>query len=112
MKKLELTESSVFIGKIHADMLIEMCKHLIGDCYLNADGTIGVVKGRFDAIDIPWIEVCLLHLPKALANSNNRAWDIAIRQTYHLHEFYHHPKHPVDYLYQEYQDHIAWNKLK
>jgi len=110
MKKLELTDSPVFPGKNHEDMLLEMCSELIGDCYINGDETIGFFEENFKAKDIPWLEVCLLHLPKALASPNNRAWDIAIRQAYHLHEFYHHPKHPIDYLYQEYKDQTAWKK--
>ena len=110
MKKLELGESKLFPGRTHEELLMEMCKVLMGDCYFNDDGTIGIVEGDFKAQDIPWLEICMLHLPKVLANPNNRAHDIAVRQAYHLHEFFHHPKHIVDYLYYEFQNKTIWTK--
>jgi len=110
MKKLELGESKLFPGQNHEDMILEMCNELIGDCYVNGDGTFGFFEKAFKAKDIPWLEVCMLHLPKALANPNDRAWDIAVRQSYHLHEFFHHPKHIVDYLYYEFQNQTIWKK--
>lgn len=110
MEKLELGESSLYPGKNHEDMLLEMCNELIGDCYANGDETIGFFEEAFKAKDIPWLEVCMLHLPKALATPNNRAHDIAVRLSYHLHNFFHHPKHPVDYLYSEFNDIRVWKK--
>ena len=87
-----------------------MCQAFIGECYFNNDGTIGFITEKFKAHDIPWLEVCLFHLPKALASPNNRAHDMSVRISYHLHDFFHHSKHPVDYLYREYQDQTAWKK--
>lgn len=105
MDKLEITEE-------HKRRLIQMCTDLIGICYFNNDETIGFRIDATESVDIPWLEVCILHLPKALSTPNNRAMDISVRQSYHIHEFYHHPKHVVDYLYNEYQTQRVWSKSK
>lgn len=115
MKKLGLTKSTIFPGKGHIDMLIEMCREkvcdeIFNDCFWS-DGQVTFV-GATEHVTIPWLEVCLVHVSSALANPNDRSWDIAIKQSYHLHEFYHHPKHPIDYLYREYQSQTMWKKLK
>jgi len=112
MKKLELGTSEIFKSREHIDLLTEMCSELIGPATAVSDYgdyEIFISEGEHMG-SYPWLEMCLLQLPKALANPNNRAWDISIRQAYHLHEFYHHPKHPVDYLYQEFKDQTAWVK--
>ena len=115
MKKLELGESEQFPGKNHKDMLEEMCRDLLGYstlCGLNSSVAFSFEKegGELAGEVVPWLEVCLLHLPKVLETPNNRAKEIAIRQSCHLHEFFHHPKHIVDYLYYEYQDQRIWTK--
>lgn len=107
MKKLELGESKLFPGRTHEDMIEEMCTELMltnvhTSCYLDLDENVKF-SGTEYSVYIPWLEVCMLHLPEVMANPNNRSHDIAVRQSYHLHEFFHHPKHIVDYLYYEYQ---------
>lgn len=113
MKKLELTEE-------HREKLIEMCAHLFGSAsWAQNYGKYeeGVLHTSdtdiyVDGVEIHWLEMCMVHLPKALATPNNRDWDISVRQAYHLQEFYHHPKHPVDYLYQEFKDKTVWVKKR
>jgi hypothetical protein len=112
MKKLELTESPIFPGKNHKDMLLEMCNDLIGKCYWNIGDTIGFPQDATNAVDVHWVEVCLVHLPKVLATNVNWDHSIASRIASHVHEFYYHPKHMVDYLYQEYQNNTIWKKTK
>lgn len=106
MNVLEVTEAQ-------RKKLLELCKHyLIGEefteCYWNDD------KLRFMSLsgstDIPWLEVCLLHLPKAMSTPNNRSYDISIRQAYHLHKFYHTKRHVIDYLHYEYENETIWKK--
>ena len=108
MDKLILEDSKVFPGNHHKYLLLEMCKSLIGSCHWIDDSFILFLIDKNKSVEIHWLEVCILHLPKAMANPNNRKWDIAIRQVYHMHEFYHHPKHPIDDLYREYKDKSAW----
>ena len=111
MKKLELTESTVFPGKTHKHMIMEMCNKLIGTSLVISD--VNFDKIRISGLgDVPWLEVCLVHLPKVMATPNNRAKDIAIDQSCHLHEFFHNPKHIVDYLYEEFQNNKIWIKNK
>jgi len=110
MEKLELGESKLFPGKKHENMLLEMCGELIGDCYANGDETIGFFEAEFKAKRIPWLEVCMVHIPNAMGTPNNGAREISIRLTCHIHKFFHHPKHPVDYLYGEYISNKAWRK--
>jgi len=113
MKKLELGVSKVF-KRDQREMLLDMCLHYISDdglinFYWTENEEVGFVSSG-NSVNIPWLEVCMLHLPKAMANVNNRPYDISVRLAYHLHDFYHHPKHPIDHLYQEYKDHTAWIK--
>jgi len=113
MKKLELGESKLFPGKTHDELLEEMCKLMFTDEYLNCYvTTMGNVRfsGTVGILEIPWLEVCMIHLPKALETPNNRAKEMAIRQACHMHDFFHHPKHIVDYLYYEYQNKTIWTK--
>jgi len=113
MEKLELGESKLFQGKTHDELLEEMCKLMFTDeylnCYVTSDGNVRF-SGTIGILEIPWLEVCMIHLPKVMENPNNRAKDIAIRQTCHLHKFFHRSKHPVDYLYGEYNDNKTWGK--
>jgi len=111
MKRLELTDSPLFEGMNHGDMLLEMCNELIGHssfCGLNKSITFS--NGDFEGQVIPWFEVCFVHLPGFLETSTNWKHSIAGRIAMHVQGFYHHPKHPVDYLYQEYKDKTAWVK--
>lgn len=110
MDKIILGESELFPGKYHKDMLLEMCIELVGDCYVNDNETIRFFEGASKFKDIPWFEVCMVHLPRAMATPNNRAHDIAVNLSYHLHDFFHHTKHPVDYLYSEFSDIRVWKK--
>ena len=113
MEKLELGESKLFPKKTHDELLEEMCKLMFTDeylnCYVTSDGNVRF-SGTIGILEIPWLEVCMVHLPKALATPNNRAHDISVRLSYHLHNFFHHPKHPVDYLYSEFNDIRIWKK--
>jgi len=113
--KLELGESKRFPGKTHEEMIEEMCKLMFTDeylnCYITSEGNVRF-SGTVGILEIPWLEVCMLHLPKVLSNPNDRPHDIAVRQAYHLHEFFYHPKHIVDYLYYEYQNQTIWTTKK
>ena len=73
MKKLELGESEKFPGQKHEDMLMEMCTALVGDCYINGGDTIGFFDKEFRAKDIPWFEVCILHLPRGLGYTKQQS---------------------------------------
>jgi len=106
LKKLELTEK-------HLEMLVEMCSELIGPATIVSsdygDYEIFISRGHHMG-NYPWLEMCLVHLPKFLATPINWSHSIAGRIAFHVQEFYHHPKHPVDYLYQEFKDQTVWVK--
>lgn len=106
LNKLNLTESKLFHGKNHRDMLLEMCNELIGDCSWSEDGDSLI----FEYEKVGWVEVCLLHLPKVLATEINWSHSIAVNLALHVQEFYYKPRHIVDYLYQLYQDKTIWKK--
>jgi hypothetical protein len=111
MKKLYLGTSDIF-GKEHLDMLLEMCNELIGPASsvsAYGDYEISISDGEHVGC-YPWLEMCLVHLPRFLSTSTNWSHSIASRIAMHVQEFYHHPKHPVDYLYQEFKDQTAWVK--
>ena len=112
MKKLELGTSEVFKTREHVDLLVEMCSELIGPStavYGHGDCEIFISEGEYKG-SYPWLEMCLVHLPKFLATSINWSHSIAGRVAFHVQNFYHHPKHPVDYLYQEFKDQNVWIK--
>lgn len=105
MKKLYLTQENL-------DCLLEMCRELLGHCISSGGpkAEIDFFEGDLKNETIPWLEVCLVHLPAVLATPNNRAWDMSVRQAYHLQNYYHHPRHVIDYLYREFKDKTAWVK--
>lgn len=53
LNKLNLTESKLFHGKNHRDMLFEMCNELIGDCSWSEDGESLI----FESEKISWVDV-------------------------------------------------------
>ena len=113
MDNLKLGKSKLFPGKNHRDMLQDMCKEKV--CNEKFDDCCWTVCGLMflnveENISIPWLEVCMIHLPNAMATPNKRSHDIAINVAYHLHNFYHRQKHPVDYLYSEFSNVRVWKK--
>jgi hypothetical protein len=108
LEKLQLTESKLFVGHNHRDMLTEMCGSLIGPCSWSEDGESIV----FDSEKISWMEVCMVHLPKFLNTEVNWSHSIAVTLALHVQEFYYHPRHIVDALYQMYRDKTVWKKTK
>ncbi len=105
MKKLELTEN-------HLEMLIEMCSELIGPATIVSDyGDYEICISDGEQLGCyPWLEMCLVQLPRFLATPTKWSHSIAAKVAMHVQEFYHHPKHPVDYLYQEFKDTAVWVK--
>lgn len=108
LEKLQLTESKLFPGHSHRDMLLEMCNNLIGPCSWSEDGESII----FESVKIPWMEVCVAHLPKFLSTGVNWSHSIAVSLALNIQDFYYRSRHVVDALYQIYRDNTAWKKTK
>ena len=108
------------ITAIQEKKMLEMCEDLFPE-YCNFDVLPnGIV--RFEEVDdkleikmsIYWFELCVLELPKRISHNGKsvfpedtqyRIYESMSKRMLNIHATYKHiyPKHPVDYLYEEFK---------
>lgn len=112
MKKIDLTEDQI-------QKLLDMCQDLFPeynevklDVYLKLDVVFS--DSGSDVFYINWFELCMLHLPKKIADNfetvdttdkHRQIFDILSKRVSGIYPFYNNDdlNHPVDYLYSVYK---------
>jgi len=110
MKQLKL-------NKEQRKILLEMCEDLfpeVNEISFVDDNVISFMGANKEYHEFHWFELCMLELPKRIADNMNtvlpesthyRIYESMSKRLLGIHAIYVNlqPKHPVDFLYQEYK---------
>lgn len=106
---------TIELNKIHETKLLEMCDDLFSEYEnFNISGKNIIYTDVKDIKQIYWLELCLLELPKRIAENSNsvltdsmqyKIYESMSKRFLNIHPTYNKLKikHPVDYLYQEFK---------